>query len=54
MTMSASVAVDVTFPVAPDSRGLGPGQAIVWNIIAWSTKRYDGRFSVNGAHWPLE
>ncbi len=46
MTMSASAAVDVTFPVAPDFTGLGPRQAIEWNIVAWSTKRYDGRFSV--------
>lgn len=50
MTMSASAAVHVTFPVASDSTGLGPRQAIGWNIIGCSTKRYDGRFSVNGAH----
>ncbi len=47
MTTSASVAVGVTFPVAPDSRGLGPRQAIAWNIVGFPTE--DGRFSVDGA-----
>ena len=47
MTTSASVAMGVTFPVAPDSRGLGPPQAIAWNIVGSPTQ--NGRFSVDGA-----
>ena len=49
MTLSVSRAVDVTLPVTPDSRGLGPRQAIAWNIAGCSAKRYEGRFSVDGA-----